>query len=107
MSGLASGVVTITRERTGMVSSGQFRQILHELAGIRFFSIEDRAFRWCFDSASVGISISIDGKTKSVVGDASCTGAQSGVQARFVEVADEIDAIVGTNRWICRGPCQN
>jgi hypothetical protein len=100
-------VVTITRERTGMVSSGQFRQILRELAGIRFFSIEDRAFRWCFDSASVGISISIDGKTKSVVGDASCTGAQSGVQARFVEVADEIDAIVGTNRWICRGPCQN
>jgi hypothetical protein len=100
-------LVTVTRERTGTVTSEQFGQILRDLDRIKFFRIEDRAFRWCFDTASVGVSMAIDGRTKSVVSDAFCTGAKSRVQAGFVEVAGQIDTIVGTDRWICRGPCRN
>jgi hypothetical protein len=80
----------------------QQRQILQALDRAKFFALEDRAFFWCFDTSSVAISVSIDGRTKEVVSDAYCDGAKSGRQAAFVRAASEIDAIVGTKKWAQR-----
>lgn len=71
-----------------------------------FWSLEDRAFAWCFDSDSVSITVSMDGETKRVVSDGGCIGAKSGLQARFVQSAAEIDSMVGSDKGVsCSGPC--
>jgi hypothetical protein len=81
--------------------------VLQSLDHAQFPALEDRAFRWCFDSASVGVSVSADGNTKRVVSDSDCDGAKAGAQAHFVQAADEIDAILDAKRWVnCDGPCR-
>ena len=97
----------VSRQDTGKVSSERIAQLLRDLDRIRFFAIEDRAFQWCFDTPSAGVSVSIDGRTKSVVGDSSCVGSKSGVQARFVAIAAEIDSMTGARNWAtCGGLCR-
>jgi hypothetical protein len=81
--------------------------VLQSLDRAQFPVLEDRAFRWCFDSASVGISVSADGRTKQVISDSYCDGAKAGAQAHFVQAANEIDAILDAKRWVgCDGPCR-
>jgi hypothetical protein len=90
------------------ITSDQISQILESLDHADFFALEDRAFSWCFDAPSVGISVSLDGRTKRVVSDTYCTDSNTGVQARFVDAASEIDRIVGSDQLLmCEfGPCR-
>jgi hypothetical protein len=83
-------------------------QILRQLDDAHFSTLEDRAFSWCFDSSSVSITVSLDGKTRRIVSDAGCTGAKSGLQSRFVRVADNIDKVVDSEGWVrcVDGPCR-
>lgn len=98
--------VKVQGPQTGVVSHEQVINILASLDRAEFWSLEDRAFAWCFDSDSVSVSVSIDGETKRVVSDGGCTGAKSGLQARFVQSAAEIDSILGSDKWVsCDGPC--
>ena len=90
------------------ISHQQLMDILQSLDRAHFSTLEDRAFSWCFDSPSVAVSVSMDGRTMRAVSDASCTGSKSGVQSQFVKSASEIDAIVGTSQWVgcSHSPCQ-
>jgi hypothetical protein len=101
--------VKVRGKQTSTVSSEQIIQLLQKLDRIRFFAIEDRAFHWCFDSSSVSVSVSFDGRTKRIVSDAGCTGARNGIQAQFVQAARDIDNTVGSDVWVkCdRGVCWN
>ena len=98
-----------TKERqTAVLTNEQLKQILEKLDRSHFFDIEDRAFTWCFDTPSVEVSVSSGGKTKRVSSDAGCTGAKSGTQAKFVQLANEIEAILDIDQWIkCDGYCRN
>ena len=99
--------VRVHGRETATISREQFMRILQKLDGIHFFTLEDRAFMWAFDTASVGVSVSIDGKTKSVVSDDMVFGPKEGHKAQFVRVANEIDDIVGSARWVkCPGFCR-
>ncbi|HME12630.1 MAG TPA: DUF6438 domain-containing protein [Candidatus Acidoferrum sp.] len=80
----------------------QVSQIVQALNRSRFFALDDRAFDWCFDTPTVSISVTVNGKSKSVGSDSDCFGPKFGRQARFVQAAAEIDSIVGTSRWIQR-----
>jgi uncharacterized protein DUF6438 len=86
----------------------QLIDILQGLDRAHFSTLEDRAFSWCFDSPSVAVSVSADGRTMRAGSDASCTGAKSGMQSQFVKSTSEIDAIVGSSQWVgCNhAPCQ-
>jgi len=99
--------VRVAGLQTSTISSRQVASILQSLNDTHFLSLDDRAFDWCFDTPSVSVSVSVDGRTKRVVSDADCFGAKSGIQARFVHTAAEIDKIVGSERWVpCNGgPC--
>lgn len=90
----------IAGSQTEMISNEQVATILQQLDRAHFFALEDRAFVWCFDTSSVAISVSADGRSKSVVSDAGCVGWKSGQQAQFVRAANEIDTIVGSERWV-------
>ncbi|PYT96669.1 MAG: hypothetical protein DMG38_22940 [Acidobacteria bacterium] len=93
--------------QVGRLGREQVLAVLRSLDRAQFPALEDRAFTWCFDSASVGISVSADGSTKRVVSDSYCDGAKAGAQAKFVRAADEIDAILDAKRWLsCDGPCR-
>lgn len=92
--------VKVSGKQTASLNSQDFANILHRLDQVHFFTLEDRAFTWCFDTSSVSITVSVDGKTKSVVSDAGCSGAKSGLQDEFVRVTDDIDKIVGSSRWV-------
>lgn len=88
------------------ITEEQLRSILGRLDRARFFALDDRAFAWCFDTPSVSVSLSLDDSSKRVVSDAGCVGAKSGVQAQFVQAADDIDSIVDSKRWVrCDGRC--
>jgi len=92
---------------TSTISREQIDTVLQSLEHAHFLSLEDRGFTWCFDSGSVAISVSSDGRTKRVVSDNGCVGAKSGMQAQFVRAADEIDAIVDSHRWVsCDTRCR-
>jgi hypothetical protein len=98
--------VRVPGTKTAAISREQVIEVLRSLDRIYFSNLEDRAFSWCFDTSSVSVSVSVDGKTKRVVSDSWCTGAKSGLQAQFVKSATEIDEIVGSERWVrCDGPC--
>ncbi|MFZ0959080.1 MAG: DUF6438 domain-containing protein, partial [Candidatus Sulfotelmatobacter sp.] len=99
--------VKVGGKQTASIASGDFMKILQRLDEAHFFALDDRAFAWCFDTSTVSIAVSVDGRTKSVVSDATCTGAKSGVQDEFVSAADDIDQIVGSKRWVqCEGSCR-
>ena len=94
-------------QETSAIGREQIIAVLQSLERAHFSTLEDRAFTWCFDSPSVAISVSLDGRTKHVVSDRGCIGAKSGVQAQFVRATDEIDAMVDSNRWVsCDTRCQ-
>jgi hypothetical protein len=98
--------VKVEGRQTGSLKSEEFAKILQELDQAHFVALDDRAFSWCFDTSSVSVTVSLDGRTKSVTSDAGCTGAKLGVQAEFVRAADDIDEIVGSAQWVgCDGPC--
>jgi hypothetical protein len=99
--------VKVSGKQTASIASNDVMKILQRLDQAHFFALDDRAFAWCFDTSSVSIAVSVDGRTKSVVSDAGCTGAKSGVQDEFVTAADDIDQIVGSKRWVrCEGSCR-
>lgn len=86
------------------ITRQQMLRILQNLDQVGFTGLEDRAFDWCFDSSSVAVQVSVDGKAKRVVSDAGCVGAKFSPQAQFVGAADNIDRIVNSNQWtLCNG----
>ena len=99
--------VKVSGKQTASITRNDLMKILQRLDEAHFFALDDRAFAWCFDTSSVSIAVSVDGRAKSVVSDAVCTGAKSGVQDEFVTTADEIDKIVDSQRWVrCAGSCR-
>jgi len=91
--------VKVKGKQTGQITQAQFAEIVRILQRIRFWSLEDRAFRWCFDTPAVAISVKLNGKEKRVSSDAACI-PKAGLQADFVQASDEIESVVGTDRWI-------
>jgi hypothetical protein len=86
----------------------QVAQILEILGRSSFSMLEDRAFSWCFDTPGVSVSVTVDGQSKRVSSDASCSGAKSGMQDKFVQATDEIDKILGSEQWVrCEGSCRD
>lgn len=99
--------VRIHGQQTALLSRERVTEILRVLDRLRFFTIEDRAFQWGFDTPSVSVSVSVDGNTKRVVSDESFTGVPSGVQSQFVQSARQIETIAGSDRWArCPGRCR-
>ena len=92
--------VNVRGKATATLDTEQVTKILQKLETVCFFGIEDRAFAGGFDTPTTAVSVSIDGHTHLVTSDAVFTGAKSGTQARFVQVAREIDQIVGAKRWV-------
>ena len=91
--------VLVQGSRTDNISKEQVLTLLQELDRIHFGGLEPRAFDWCFDTPTVAVSISVDGKTKRVASDASCTGARSGPQDQFVTFAQKMDTVTDSKRW--------
>ena len=85
---------------TATLSTEQVTTILQKLDSVGFFGIEDSAFAWAFDTRGIGVVVSVDGITHRVSSDEYATGPKSGTQARFVQVANEIDQIIGSRRWV-------
>jgi hypothetical protein len=98
--------VRIGGPETTTIGASQFASILQELDNVHFFSLDDQAFERCKDTAKVTVSVSIDGKTKSVTSDSYCVGSKSGPQAQLVALTQRIDAMVGSDRWVsCSDQC--
>jgi hypothetical protein len=98
----------IQTKKSGTVPRERVQEILQVLDRVEFMTLEGRAFFWAFDTASVGVRTSVDGKTKQVASDASFAGAPKGRQARFVEATREIDDILASSTWLtCEGECEN
>lgn len=86
--------------RSVSLNHKQLESLLQEFDNIGFFTLEDRAFVWCYDTPRVTVTIVVDGKTKQVSSDAGCAGAKTGLQFQFVKTAAKIDELVGTAPWI-------
>lgn len=100
--------VKVRGEQVSSLSAEQMQTVLAGFDRADFFNLEDQAFAWGYHTARVSVRITVDGKTKDVSSDTYHVGAKSGLQARFVEAAADLDKIVGTDRWVkCDGArCQ-
>jgi len=98
----------IQTKKSGTVGREKVVEILQVLDRVEFMTLEGHAFFWAFDTPTVGVRTSLDGKTKQVASDASFVGSPKGRQARFVEATREIDAILASSAWLkCEGECEN
>lgn len=101
------GYSRVQTRKSGTIEREKIVKILRMLDHVDFMTLEGRAFFWGFDSPSIGVRTSVDGKTKQVVSDTHFVGAPKGRQARFVETTREIDAILASSRWLkCEGECE-
>ncbi len=96
--------VRVRGKQTATLSREQVLKVLAELDRINFMRLEDRAFAGCFDTPSVGVSVSVDGRSNEVVSDWGCPGAYSKIQEQFITAAARIDQIAGSDRWV---KCEN
>jgi hypothetical protein len=85
--------------QSGTITEEQYKQILQLLRAAKFEALDDRAFRWAFDTPSVSVLVSTQHQGKTVVSDSFYFGAKNGIQERFVKTAAAIDEIVGSGRW--------
>jgi hypothetical protein len=93
--------------QTANISSDQVVGLAKDLDRIDFFALEDKAFLWCFDTPRVNVSVSVDGRMKTVSSDAYCTGREPGHQAEFVRFTRELDQLVDSGKWVsCAGRCR-
>jgi hypothetical protein len=98
--------VRISGPETTTIGASQFTGLLHDLDDVHFFALDDQAFERCNDTAKVTVSVSLDGKAKSVTSDSYCVGSKSGPQARLVAITEKIDAMAGSDRWVrCSDLC--
>lgn len=92
--------VKVHGAQASSLNEEQMQSILVGFDRADFFSLEDQAFAWGYHSAKVNVRISVDGKTKEVSSDMYHIGAKSGLQAKFVEAAANLDRVIGTARWV-------
>lgn len=93
--------------RAETLSKAEVQVLLQKFDAASFFSLEDRAFAWGYDTPRVRVSISLDGREKEVSSDASYVGAKSGPQDLFVQAAVELDKVTNSKRWVnCDGRCR-
>jgi len=98
----------IQTRKSGTVAREKVVEILQVLGRVEFMTLEGRAFFWAFDTPTVGVRASVDGKTKQVASDDFVVGSPKGRQARFVEGTREIEAILAATTWLkCEGECDN
>jgi len=92
--------------KSGSIGQGKILEILRNLDRAEFTILDGRAFRWAFDTPSIGVRASVDGKSKEVVSDFDHDGSATGRQVRFLEAAEEIDTILKATAWTkCEGEC--
>jgi hypothetical protein len=100
--------VRVKEKQTARISTEQVMQVLRDLDRMNFFTVEDRALQWGFDSPSVSISVSVDGRQKRVTTDGIYVVKWNGPKARILQIAHEIDTIAGSKQWVqCNGLCRN
>jgi Domain of unknown function (DUF6438) len=92
--------VKVRGAQASSLSEEQMQAALDGFDRADFFSLEDQAFAWGYHSAGVSVGITVDGKTKEVSSDTYHIGAKSGLQAKFVDAAANLDRIIGTDRWV-------
>ncbi|HJX84325.1 MAG TPA: DUF6438 domain-containing protein [Candidatus Angelobacter sp.] len=103
-----SGKVTYLGERfvakngpeVAVIRPDQVRALLEDIDRVGFFGLDDRMFDACADTPRAVIFLSLEGREQTVVSDTTCVGPQSGIQAKVVASAAEIDRVVDSNRWI-------
>jgi hypothetical protein len=94
-------------KKSGTIGKEKVAQILRVLDRVEFIALEGRAFIWAFDTPTIGVRTSVDGKTKQVASDAVFVGPPKGRQAQFVKAAGEIDSILASSTWLkCEGECE-
>jgi hypothetical protein len=96
--------VKVRGAQTSSLNEEQVQAILVGFDRSDFFSLEDQAFARGYHTARVSVRVTVDGKTKEVTSDTYHVGAKSGLQAKFVDAASNLDKIIGTDRWVkCDG----
>jgi len=92
--------------KSGRIGREKVLEILQDLNRVELTTLDGRAFRWAFDTPSVGVRASVDGKTKVVVSDSFNERSSVGRQTRFLEAAREIDSVLKSAEWTrCEGNC--
>jgi Domain of unknown function (DUF6438) len=92
--------VKVRGEQTSFLNEQQMQEVLAGFDRADFFSLEDQAFAWGYHGGRVSVRITVDGKTKEVTSDMYHVGAKTGLQAKFVDAAANIDKLIGTDRWV-------
>jgi Domain of unknown function (DUF6438)/Ankyrin repeats (3 copies) len=93
--------VDIPGAQTGRIPPEKLIDLLRDFECIHFFDLQDKYSESCTDQPTTIISILVDGKTKEVSNYfGGCEGAKSGPQVDLAKLAEQIDKVAGTGRWV-------
>ena len=93
--------VDIPGAQTGRIPPEKLIDLLRDFECIHFFDLQDKYSESCTDQPTTIISILVDGKTKEVSNYfGGCEGAKSGPQVHLAKLAEQIDKVAGTGRWV-------
>ena len=97
--------VDIPGQQTAKIPPENVRNLLKAFEDIHFFTLRDKYTGPCTDLPTEFISLSVDGKTKRIQ-NYFCRDAKSGPQVDLFKLAQQIDSVAGTRRWIkCDAQC--
>ena len=93
--------VDVPGPQTARIPPERVKDLLRSFEEIRFFDLKEKYFELCTDMSTAIISIFVDGKSKEVSNYfGGCEGAKAGPQVDLAKLAEQIDKVAGTRRWV-------
>jgi len=96
------GYVKIEGNRKSTISADKIEELVSAIDKAKFFSLEDQYVAGATDLPAVTLSITLNGKSKSVYhyGFLDCKGRFDDAPQELCELEDKIDEVVDSKRWI-------
>jgi Domain of unknown function (DUF6438)/Ankyrin repeats (3 copies) len=93
--------VDVPGPQTGNIPPERVMNLLRNFEEFHFFDLQDKYAETCTDQPTAIIAILVDGKTKQVSNNfGGCDGAKTGPQVDLAKLAEQIDGVAGTGRWV-------
>jgi hypothetical protein len=94
--------VKIEGNRSSRISSDQIQELVSAIENANFFALEDQYVTNATDLPSITLSITMDGREKSIwhYGLLNCDGELDGAPKELCELENKIDEVTNSAQWV-------
>ncbi|MBL8077298.1 MAG: hypothetical protein JNM55_04990 [Anaerolineales bacterium] len=94
--------VTIKGKQDASINSEQIKELVKSINDADFFSLEDKYYAQVTDMPSITLSITLNGRSKSVwhYGPLDCFSFGENAPQKLCDLENKIDKVVNSEQWI-------